>query len=45
MKQDTKRWRATVGLTLPDGRRVEAGKLLPQNFKVPAWLIEQGKVN
>lgn len=39
-----KRRKANVGLTLPDGRRVEAGKPLPEGFDPPDWLVEQGKV-
>jgi len=44
MSADKKRWRAVIGLTLPDGKRVEAGTLLPATFTPPKWLIEQGKV-
>ena len=39
-----RRWRAAVGITLPDGKHVPAGKLLPESYTPPKWLIEQGKV-
>jgi hypothetical protein len=41
---DKKIWVAAVNLTLPDGTHIPAGEELPAKYKVPKWLIKQGKV-
>jgi len=43
-KQPSRPLVATVGLTLPDGRRIERGELLPDDYEPATWLITQGKV-